>query len=101
LIDLSAKSPTPPAAPAPSAPCATPQPAYWASAVDSDDDDEEELAPMTPPGATKIFCATSEVDKVEVMLLAASNGLSSDGPLATTPGHHLQGVQAICLASDA
>jgi hypothetical protein len=36
---------TPPAAPTLSAPCATPQPASWASAVDSDDDDEEELAP--------------------------------------------------------
>jgi hypothetical protein len=55
---------------------------------------------MTSPAVTKIFCATSEVDKVEVMLLAASNGLSSNGPLATTPRHHLQGVQAICLASD-
>jgi hypothetical protein len=56
---------------------------------------------MTPPAATKIFCATSEVDKVDVMLLAASNGLNSDGPMATTPRHHLQCVQAICLALDA
>jgi hypothetical protein len=100
-----------PAAPPPPAPSAMPGPSWVSTVVAGDDeDDEEELAPLTPtvtktapatPSAAVInSCnAACEVDKDEdlemdmapKMLLAASNGhgLSSGGPVATTPSPHV------------
>jgi hypothetical protein len=61
--------------------------------VDSDEGDEEEMAPMPPPAATNTFPAAAEVDenedvKVELapqMLLVASNDISLPVPPTFAP----------------